>query len=104
MIVVEAHANTEGQKGHFTLPNTRERKRKERKYSKWQYNQVSNVWSPVFTKTMFGMAKLRSATLGVPNMQFSRSFDGLLAYGGDELFAIVLQEAKALPDCVLGQH
>ena len=32
------------------------------------------------------------------------SFDGLLAYGGDELFAIVLQEAKALPDCVLGQH
>jgi len=50
-----------------------EKKRKEEKYPKWQYNQVSNFWSPVFTKSMFEMANLRSATFGVPNIQFSRS-------------------------------
>ena len=31
-----------------------------------------DVWSPVFTKAMFGMANLRSALFRVPFLQFSR--------------------------------
>ena len=47
-------------------------KEKREKYPKWQYNQVLNVWSPVFTKAMFGMPNLRSALFRVPFLQFSR--------------------------------
>ena len=49
-----------------------EKKKKEGIQPKWQYNQVHNVWSPVFTKSMFEMEKLQSAMFGVPNIQFSR--------------------------------
>ena len=48
-----------------------EKKEKEEKSSKWQYKQVLNVWSPIFTKKMFGMANLRSALFRVPFLQFS---------------------------------
>ena len=47
------------------------KKRKDGKYIKWQYNQVVDVWSPIFTKMMFGMANMRSATIGVLFLQFS---------------------------------
>ena len=47
------------------------RKEKKGKYSKWQYNRETHVWSPNFTMSMFGMTNMRSATIGVLKLQFS---------------------------------
>ena len=38
---------------------------------KTQYNQVVAVWSPIFMKTMFVMANIQSATIGVIFLLFS---------------------------------
>ena len=44
------HANTDGQKGHFTLFKYLKRKKKRGKIPPMQYNQVLNVWSPVLRR------------------------------------------------------
>ena len=46
-------------------------KNKRGKYPKWRYNQVINVWSPIFTMSMFEMAHIRSTLFQVPFLQFS---------------------------------
>ena len=56
----------EGVKRVFHTPNTRERIKKEGKYIQWQYNQVVDVWSPIFKKIMFGMANMQSVLFEVP--------------------------------------
>ena len=56
--VVCAVKKEEGVKRVFHTPNTRERIKKEGKYIQWQYNQVVDVWSPIFKKTMFAMANM----------------------------------------------
>lgn len=53
------------------MPYTRRDNRKERKYRKWYWSQVSHVLSPNFVKSKFLMAKVQSAVFRVLNMQIS---------------------------------
>jgi hypothetical protein len=53
----------------------KKKKRKERKYTNWQYNQVVDY----FTIIMFGMANVRCALFRVPFLQFSPTKQQLLA-------------------------
>jgi len=60
-----------GKRGISHPKYKRKKKRKEAKYTKWQYNQVIDVWSPIFTKILFGMVNMRSVLFGVSFLQFS---------------------------------